>query len=187
MRMLTRTFRIPPEYDTFLQDESEKHGLTVSAFLNQIIRQYSMFSRFAERLPAIRISYHTFASMLEIIPDKNLIELAQKTGALMPEEGLLQFGKTLDFDSVNWFIESIYGKYGNWFEVFSSLVAGKERLHLTHQLNHKWSQFLAAYLQSMFESILDMEPTIETRPNSVTLYLNPPKESVLKRKYKPKK
>ncbi len=64
MRMLTRTFRIPPEYDKILQHESEKHGLTVSAFLNQIIRQYNMVSRFTERVPAIRISYHTFSPML---------------------------------------------------------------------------------------------------------------------------
>lgn len=29
-----------PEYDKILSDESERHGLTVSALLNQIIRQY---------------------------------------------------------------------------------------------------------------------------------------------------
>jgi hypothetical protein len=39
-------------------------------------------------------------------------------------------------------------------------------------------------MAKMFMSILDIEPKIESRPNSVTLYLTPPKESPLKRKIK---
>ena len=177
MRMITRTFRMNPEYDKILNEEAQKHGLTVSALLNQIIRQYVLVSRFTERVPAITLSYHTFAPMLERIPDKDLVEVAEETGSIIPEEAILQRGQKLTFDTVNWFIDVVYGKYGNWFDPYQSSINGEERVHLAHQLNHKWSQYLAGYLRSMYESILDIEPKVETRENSVTLYIKQPKSS----------
>ncbi len=179
--MITRTFRLNPEYDKILNDEAEKHGLSVSALLNQIIRQYVLVSRFTDRVPAITLTYHTFAPLLERIPDKDLVEVAEKTGAIIPEEAILQRGQKLNFETVNWFIDVVYGKYGNWFDSSQSIVNGDERVHLAHQMNHKWSQYLGSYMHSMFESILDIDPKVETRENSVTLYLKSPKTSTQNR------
>jgi len=173
--MITRTFRINPEYDKILNEESEKHGLSVSALLNQIIRQYVLVSRFTQRVPAITLTYHTFAPILERIPDKDLVDVAEKTGSIIPEEAILQRGKKLTFDNLNWFIDTVYGKYGNWFDSTQTIMNGEERIHLAHQLNHKWSQYLGSYMRSMFESTLDIEPNVETRANSVTIYLKRPK------------
>ena len=177
MRMITRTFRLNPEYDKVLNDEAEKHSLSVSALLNQIIRQYVLVSRFTERVPAITLTYHTFAPMLERIPDKDLVEVAEKTGSIIPEEAILQRGGRINFDTVNWLIHVVYGKYGNWFDSSQNIINGEQRVHLTHQLNHKWSQYLGGYMRSMFESILDLQPKIETRENSVTLYIKSAKNS----------
>ena len=182
--MITRTFRMPPEYDKILEEEAKAHGITVSALLNQMIRQYVMVTRFTERAPTITMSYSTFSPLLNSIPDKELAEIAKSTGAIVPEEGLLRHGRKLDFDSVNYFIDTVYGRYGNWFDSNQSIIDGKERVHLTHQLNRKWSLYLGSFMAKMFMSILDIEPKIESRPNSVTLYLAPPKESPLKRKIK---
>ncbi len=177
LRMITRTFRINPEYDKILNDEAEKHGLSVSALLNQIIRQYVLVSRFTERVPTITLTYNTFAPILDRVPDNDLVEVAEKTGSIIPEEAILQRGQKLTFESVNWFLDIVYGRYGNWFDSNKSIINGEERVHLTHQLNHKWSQYLGGYLRSMYESTLDMEPKVETRENSVTLYLKIPKSS----------
>ena len=184
MKMVTRTFRMPPEYAKILEEEAALHGVTVSTLLNQMIRQYVMVSRFTERAPTITMSYSTFAPLLNAIPDKTLIEVAEQTGAIIPEEGLLRHGLKLDFDSVNWFIDTVYGRYGNWFDSNQSIIDGKERVNLTHQLNHKWSAYLGTFIGKMFTAILDLQPKIETRPNSVTLYLQPPKDLPLKRKIK---
>jgi hypothetical protein len=176
--MITRTFRLPPEYDKILSEEAESHGLTISALLNQIIRQYIMITRFTEKNPTLSMSYRTFEPLIEVIPDEKLAEVAEKTGSILPIEGMLRYGKQLDFDSVNWYIDTIYGRYKNWFNSKQSIVNGKERVHLTHQLNHKWSLYLGAYMKGMFNTILDRQPLIETRPNTVTLYLTPPKKNL---------
>jgi len=181
LKTITRTFRLPPEYDTILEQEAEAHGLSVSALLNQIIRQYIMISRFTEKNPSISMSYRTFKPLLDVIPNNELADIAKTTGAILPEEDMLQYGSELDFDSVNWYLETIYGRYKNWFDLEQSMINGTERVHLTHQLNHKWSLYLGSYMEGMFQSILGRQPKIETRPNSVTIYLDPPKDSKLKR------
>ena len=107
LRMVTRTFRMNPEYEKVLTAEAEKHGLTVSALLNQIIRQYILVTRFSEKTPVITLSYNTFAPILKLIDDKLLLEEAEKTGAILPEEAILQRGKRLDFDTITWFIEVV--------------------------------------------------------------------------------
>lgn len=169
--MITRTFRLNPEYDKIMNDEAEKHGLSVSALLNQIIRQYVLVSRFTEKIPAITLSYNTFVPILERIPDNDLVEVAEKTGSIIPEEAILQRGQKLNYQNLTWFIDVVYGKYGNWFDPSQSIVNGEERVHLAHQLNHKWSQYLGGFMRTMFESTLNVEPKIETRANSVTMYI----------------
>ena len=175
--MITRTFRLNPEYDAILNEEAENQGLSVSALLNQIIRQYALVSRFTQRVPAITLTYNTFAPLLERIPDKDIVEVAEKTGAIIPEEALLQRGVRLNLETVNWLIDVVYGRYGNWFDSSQSIINGEERVHLAHQLNHKWSQYLGGYMNSMFKSTLDLQPKVETRENSVTLYIKKPKSS----------
>ena len=176
MRSVTRTFRLNPEYDKVLNKEAEKQGVSTSGLLNQIIRQYILVSRFTQKVPAITLSYHTFAPLLERIPDNDLVDVAEKTGAIIPEEAILQRGKKLNFQSINWLIDVVYGRYGNWFDSSQSIINGEERVHLAHQLNNKWSQYLRSYMNSMFNSILDIQPKVETRANSVTLYINQPKK-----------
>jgi hypothetical protein len=171
MKMITRTFRVNPNYDKILTEEAEKLGLSVSALLNQIIRQYVLITRFSESTPSITLSYKAFAPLLEAIQDKEIEKIAEEAGSTLPEEALLQRGKELDFDSVNWFIEVVYGQYGNWFTATQNMMDGQERIHLSHQLNQKWSKFLSKYMASMFSSTLDIKPRAEIRPNSTTLYL----------------
>jgi hypothetical protein len=166
-----------PEYDKVLNEEANRQGLSVSALLNQIIRQYTLVSRFTQRIPAITLTYHTFAPLLECIPDNEIVEVAEKTGAIIPEEAILQRGRHLTLDTVNWLIDVVYGRYANWFDSNQSIINGEERIHLAHQLNHKWSQYLGGYMNSMFNSTLDIQPKVETRANSVTLYIKKPKSS----------
>jgi hypothetical protein len=171
MKMVTRTFRINPEYDRILNEESNKHGLSVSALLNQIIRQYVLITRFTEKVPAITLQYRTFEPLLNRINNKDLVDEAEKAGAILPEEALLQRGEKLDLESVEWFINTIYGRYGNWFDATQMVLNGRERIHLSHQLNQKWSNYLGSYMTSLFNSILDVNPKVETRANSVTIFL----------------
>ena len=90
LRMITRTFRLNPEYDKILNEETKK------------------------------------------------------IGDILRGETMLQRGKHLDFDPITGFIEIVYSRYSNWFYVTYNVVNNKERIHLTHQMNHKWSTYLSS-------------------------------------------
>ena len=183
--MVTRTFRINPEYDEVLSEEAEKQGLSVSALLNQIIQRYVLFTRFTERTPAITLPYSVFDFLIERVRDEDLVEVGEKTGAVVPEETLLQRGKIRNFDSVVWLLENVYDKYNNWFNCSRSVVNGEERIHLAHPLSEQWSRYLGGYVNSAFNSILDVNPKMEVRSNSVTVYL--PRQAPLTRVFKSQK
>lgn len=154
-----------------MKEEAERHGLTVSALISQLIRQYVLVTRFAERTPAITLSLKVFDSLLGSVADDDLIALAEKTGQTVPEEEILQRGKPRNYDTVAWLLEVVYGKYNNWFCCSHTKINGKDRLHLSHQLNQKWSIFVGSYVHGIFKSNLDLDPKIERRPNSVTIDL----------------
>lgn len=168
-----------PEYDEVLSEEAEKKFLSVSSLLNQIIRRYVLFTRFNERPSAIVLPYNVFDALIDHISDEDLAEIGKKTGATVIEENILQRGKPSNFDTITWLLETIYDSYNNWFNFTRSTINGEERIHFTHQLNTKWSQFLGSCMESVFKSILDINPKIEIRSNSVTVYL--PKQSSLNR------
>jgi hypothetical protein len=170
--MITRTLRMNPEYEKILKEEAKKHGLTTSALIGQIICRYVLMTRFTERTPSITLSYTMFDPLLEHISDKDLVEVAKQTGCIVPEEEILQRGKLRGIETVTWLLEIIYGKYGKWFNYTHNIVNDKERIHLAHQLSHKWSIYLGSYMKEMFKSVLDMDPEIETRANSVTIHLS---------------
>jgi hypothetical protein len=80
-------------------------------------------------------------------------------------------GEKINLENICWLLEKGYGDYANWFDSFSSIIDGKQRFHLSHQMNNKWSTYVGAYMNSMFKSILDIDPRIEIRSNSVTIFL----------------
>lgn len=164
-----------PEYDKVLSEEAEKHGLSVSSLLNQIIQQYVMFTRFTEKNPVINLHYSVFDQLIENMNSKDLEKIGEKTGSTIPEETMLQRGKQQNFETIFWLMESIYDKYNNWFKFSRSIVNGEERIHFAHQMNNQWSIFLGSYISSMFKSILELNPKIEIRDKSITVYL--PKKS----------
>ncbi|MEJ2242172.1 MAG: hypothetical protein P8Y18_08530 [Candidatus Bathyarchaeota archaeon] len=173
--MITRTFRMNPEYDKVLSEEAEKHGLSVSSLLNQIIQQYVMFTRFTEKNPTINLPFNIFDQLIENIKNEDLKEIGERTGSSIPEETILQRGKQRNFETLSWLMEGIYDKYNNWFKFSRSNVNGEERIHFFHQMNSQWSTFLGSFIVSMFKSVLELNPKIETRDNSITVYL--PKKS----------
>ena len=173
--MITRTFRMNPEYDKVLSEEAEKHGLSVSSLLNQIIQQYVIFTRFTEKNPTINLPYSIFDQLIKNIKNEDLEEIGEKTGSSIPEETILQRGKQRNFETISWLMEEIYDKYNNWFKFNRSTVNGEERIHFFHQMNNHWSTFLGSFIVSMLNSILGLNPKIEARENSITIYL--PKKS----------
>ena len=159
------------EHEKVLKNEAKKQGLTVSSLLNQIVHRYVMFTRFAQKNPTISFTYRTFNPFLENFPKQELLTVGEKLGSSVPKDILLQRGKQKDVETCFWMLEQLFDKYKNWFQYTHTVVNGKDRAHLSHQLDPKWSIFLKGYMKGLFTTICDKNPEIFTSDNSITVQL----------------
>ncbi|MHA2162621.1 MAG: hypothetical protein ACXABF_09370 [Candidatus Thorarchaeota archaeon] len=158
-------------WDDILQEEAEKANLSVSTLLNQIVRKYIMALRFSNHNPHITLDQKTFNEMITSLDEERVSQIGKEMGAFIPESGMLQRGFLLNQESLAWFIEEIYGRYENWYQVNRSKRKKDIMYHLRHDFGRKWSLFLDCYFSSMFNTMLDIDLNTMIRDNSITLYI----------------
>ena len=69
---VTRTFRIRTDWDEVLQEEAEKRGVSVNVLVNQILRRYALYTRWADKGGIMNITKPTFKRILNEIPEEDL-------------------------------------------------------------------------------------------------------------------
>jgi len=170
-KTVTRTFRIREEWDKVLQMEAKKQGVSVNTLMNQILRRYSIFGRFADRYEVLTIPNKTFVTILEAASETGLAEAGKISGSTRPKDGLLMMGHPLNFDSLAWMIDELYGgpDLGRWFKCDHHIKMNQDIFHLRHNLGRKWSIFVSNYLTHMFKSILDLDVKSELLDQAMTI------------------
>jgi hypothetical protein len=180
---VTRTFRVEKDWDEILKEEAQWQGISVSALLNLIVRRYVVSQRFLDRSPTITIQDKELDLLLKKISENDIENAGMDSGLLLPEEALLSRGFPLNFESLAWLIEEIYGRYGGWFEVDHYATDKHYLFHLRHNISKKWSIYVSSFISSMFTSLLDIDIDPEIREDSVTIYI-PNKEIELSKNEK---
>jgi hypothetical protein len=113
-----------------------------------------------------------FDRLLQIINEDSIKDMGTVSGRLLPEEELLKRGLSHSFQSFVWMMKEVYGRYWGWFKVDEYTTKDQNILHLRHNLNRKWSNYLSNFFSSMFKSNLDIEINSEIREESVTFYVS---------------
>jgi len=163
----TRTFRLPSEWDSILEYEANYNNTSVSSLLNQIVRRFVNVQRYINQNPAITMSIKTFDNLLNKMSEDEIRESARESGSAIPVDEILQRGAPLDFNSVKWFIEEMYGRYLSWFFVRYYTKTDITEFYFKHSLSYKWSIFLKHYFEALFLSVLDHEIDINAKTNFV--------------------
>jgi hypothetical protein len=178
---VTRTFRIEKEWDDILQEEANWQGTSVSALMNLIVRRYVVIQRYLDKYSTLIVEHKVLAPLLDKLSDEDISEASAISGSLLPEEALLRRGLPLDFESLVWLIEEVYGRYGCWFDVDHYVTDKENMFHLRHNIDRKWSIYISNFLSSMFKSLLDIDIKPEIREDSVTIRI-PNKDIEFERK-----
>lgn len=170
-KTITRTFRINEEWNKVLQAEAKRLRVSVNTLMNQILRRYSIFHRFADRYGVLTIPNETFIPILEAASETGLAEAGKISGSTRPKDGLLMMGRPLDFNSLIWMIDELYGgpDFGRWFKCDHHIKINQDIFHLRHNLGKKWSIFTSNYLTYMFKSILDLDVKPELLDQAMTI------------------
>lgn len=176
-KTITRTFRIREEWDSVLQEEAARQGVSVNVLLNKLLRKYSLYSRWSDRNNDTSFSQQTLREILKTVQVESLAEAGTKSGALDAINIVNSIGLALDYDSFVYLITEHLGgpHFARWFQCFHHTQGNKDIFHLQHDFGHGWSVFLERYILSFLRSMTDTEATTRIYDYAVTLEVTRPK------------
>ena len=165
------------EWDEILQQEAEEQGISTSSLLNQILRQFCLYSRWNQRIKTINVSKQTFTEILNSVPIETLTEIGKNSGTLDPINIINIIGLANDYDSFVYLLTEYFGgpHFAKWFSCFYHKQENNDLFHIQHDLGIGWSVFLENYLQSFLKSITDANVKTKTYEYAVTLKVTQPK------------
>ena len=176
-KTITRTFRIRQEWDSVLQDEATRQGVSVNVLLNKILRKYSLYSRWTDRNNDITLPQRTLKEILTTIPVEILAEAGTRSGALDAINIVNTLGLKMDYDSFVYLITEHLGgpHFARWFHCFYHIQGNKDIFHMQHDFGHEWSVYLEQYLLAFLSSMTHADAKTRIYDYAVTLEVTLPK------------
>ena len=135
-KTITRTFRIRNEWDSVLQEEAARQGVSVNVLLNKLLRKYSLYSRWTSRNNAVSFPQLTLREILKTVQVESLAEAGTKSGALDAINIVNSMGLALNYESFVYLITEHLGgpNFARWFQCFHHTQGNKDIFHLQHDL-----------------------------------------------------
>ncbi len=176
-KTITRTFRIKQEWDSVLQEEAARQGVSVNVMLNKILRKYSLYSRWSDRNNDVSLPQRTLKEILSTVQVETLAEAGAKSGALDAINIVNVMGLTMDYDSFVYLITEHLGgpHFARWFHCFHHTQGNKDIFHLQHDFGHKWSVYLETYILSFLHSMTDTDAKTRVYDYAITLEVTRPR------------
>jgi hypothetical protein len=164
---VTRTFRINRMSLDVLEAEAEKESLSASALLNKILQKYVETSLWGDKDNFINLPNASFVKFLKTLSEEEAYNLGVES-AKGEKENIINFmwkGKTID--EFLQFIDRNYGVYSGWFRCNHQCNDNKHIVVAHHNLDIKWSHFIAGYIQTLFQGVHKIELEYKISDNSV--------------------
>ena len=180
-RTITRTFRIRQEWDSVLQEEATRQGVSVNVLVNKILRKYSLYSRWNDRNSDASLPKGTLREILAICQLEELAEAGSRSGTLDAINITNAMGLKMNYDSFVYLVTEHLGgpHFARWFHCFHHTQGNKDLFHLQHDLGHGWSVFLEKFLLSFLRSMTDLEAKTRIYDYAVTLEVTRPKTKLV--------
>jgi hypothetical protein len=176
-KTITRTFRIRQQWDSVLQEEASRQGISVNVLLNKILRKYSLYSRWNERNNDITLPQRTLKEILKTVPGESLAEAGTRSGALDAINIVNAMGLKMDYDSFAYLITEHLGgpHFARWFHCFHHTQGNKDIFHLQHDFGYGWSVYLEQYILAFLGSMTAVDAKTRIYDYAVTLEVTLPK------------
>lgn len=162
------TFRIDEKYDAVLRRIAEERKVSLNTLANQIFGNFVEFDTYAERFGILKISTDTFRRILAVIPQKDLALIASNCGSEEAKEFILFKWKKVNHETVVEFIKT-YFDYCGYGQYDIESKEGKTMVSVHHDLGANGSLYLKHYLEGLLMSTLNMQCTVITTKDSVSL------------------
>ncbi len=167
----TLTIRLEQTVLGILKEEAQRQGLSVNVLVNRQLRKYVDWGRHAERYGMITIPKDGLRRLLKAIPDATLRELGASAGKDGPRDLILFIWGDVTLENAIKLLH-IYDDHHRMGNLEQHEEDGKIRFVLHHEMGIKRSIYMEAYFTSMFETLFNYTPQIETTVRSVALTIS---------------
>lgn len=170
-KTITRTFRIRQEWDSVLQEEATRQGVSVNVLVNKILRKYALYSRWNDRNNDISLPQRTLREILNTCQVEELAEAGNRSGALDAMNLINAMGLKMNYDSFVYLVTEHLGgpHFSRWFQCFYHQRGNTDLFHIQHDFGHAWSVFLEGFLLSFLHSIVGIDAKTRVYDYAVTL------------------
>jgi len=176
-KTITRTFRIRHEWDSVLQEEATRQGVSVNVLVNKILRKYAVYSRWNDRNNDASLPKRTLREIINTCQTEELAEAGTRSGALDAMNLVNAMGLKLSYDSFIYLVTEHLGgpHFARWFQCFYHPQGSTDLFHVQHDFGHAWSVFLESFLLSFLRSMIGMDAKTRVYDYAVTLKVTHPK------------
>jgi hypothetical protein len=169
-KTVPKSFRIDESALRAVEVEAASLNVSPNTLVNQILKQYAEFDRFARKIHTVKISSAPFRGILSAADVNELIEVAKTAGSSIPQAFATARNGKVDLESFVGHIRSL-ATYAQLFEFSETTDPHSRVVTLIHDFGLKWSIFLVHYATEMFTQI-GFSPKIEMSDTSVILTLS---------------
>ena len=168
-RTVPKSFRIDESASIAVEEEAMSQNVSSNTLVNQILKQFSEFDRFARRINTVKLSSSVFRDLLFEVDSEKVIEIAKSAGSSIPQAFATTKSGKVDVESLVDHIRSL-AAYAHLCEFSETIDTHSRLLTLVHDFGLNWSIFLVHYVNAMFEQI-GVSPKVEMSDRSVTFTL----------------
>jgi hypothetical protein len=169
-KTVPKSFRIDESALKAVELEAGSLNVSPNTLVNQILKQYAEFDRFARKISTVKISSAPFRGILAAADVNQLIDVAKRAGSSIPQAFTTAKIGRVDLES---FIEHVrlLSSYAQLFEFSETVDMHGRVVTMIHDFGLNWSIFLVHYITEMFTQI-GLSPKLEMSDRSVIFTLS---------------
>ena len=164
-KTVPKSFRINESAIRAVEAEAASLNVSPNTLVNQVLRQYAEFDRFARKISTVKISSAPFRGLLAAADVNQLIEVAKSAGSSIPQAFVTAKHGKADVETLIGYIRSL-ATYAQLFEFSETLDSRSHIVTLIHDFGLNWSIFLVHYITAMLAQI-GLTPKLEMSDRSV--------------------
>ena len=129
--------------------------------------KYAEMDRYNERYDTITLKQQSFSSIIRVVEDEKLAQVAKEIGSLIPKQFLLFWFKRSDLETYLRYL-SLVCRY-NGFGEYEVDIDDRTNYTITiiHNMGQKWSNFLKEWLELGMKTTIGIIPKIDISKNTV--------------------
>jgi hypothetical protein len=169
-KTLIRSVRISKELDGILQKDAKAKRIGINSLIGTILAKYAEMDRYNERYDTITLKQESFSSIIRVIEDDQLTQVAKEIGSLIPKQFLLFWFKKTDLESYLRYLSLVckYNGFGE-YEIDTDEARANYTITIIHNMGQKWSNFLKNWLEQGMKITTGIQPKTDITKNTVVV------------------